>query len=315
MTKSLSIAALLTLLLSACTPDAPPQALGTLERDRITFSATSNEIIRELPVAEGDPVKMGDVLVKLDTQIQSALLHHAVAQQAKAQASLSKLTNGERPEDIAVAQARVFKADALYKEAETTLRRKTELVDKRLISQSEADSALSARDSARAELASAREEFSKLTAGARVEDIEQAKAELAAAQANVALQQQKLNDLTIVATRDGVLDSLPYHLGERVATNSVVAIVQADRSPYARVYVPETHRTGFAVGQIVNVHVDGVEITYEGKVRWIASEPSFTPYYALTEKERSRLMYLAEVDLPESAMHLPSGLPTQVDLP
>lgn len=315
MTKSLSIAALLTLLLSACTPEAPPQALGTLERDRITFSATSNEIIRELPVAEGDTVKMGDVLVKLDTQIQSALLHQAEAQQAKAQASLSKLTNGERPEDIAVAQARVFKADALYKEAETTLRRKTELVDKRLISQSEADSALSARDSARAELASAREEFSKLTAGARVEDIEQAKAELAAAQANVALQQQKLNDLTIVATRDGVLDSLPYHLGERVATNAVVAIVQADRSPYARVYVPETHRAGFAVGQTVNVHVDGVEVTYEGKVRWIASEPSFTPYYALTEKERSRLMYLAEVDLPESAMHLPSGLPAQVDLP
>ncbi|TXY05316.1 HlyD family secretion protein [Vibrio mimicus] len=315
MTKSLSIAALLTLLLSACTPDAPPQALGTLERDRITFSATSNEIIRELPIAEGDPVKTGDVLVKLDTQIQSALLHQAVAQQAKAQASLSKLTNGERPEDIAVAQARVFKADALYKEAETTLRRKTELVEKRLISQSEADSALSARDSARAELASAREEFSKLTAGARVEDIEQAKAELAAAQANVALQQQKLNDLTIVATRDGVLDSLPYHLGERVATNAVVAIVQADRSPYARVYVPETHRAGFAVGQTVDVHVDGVEITYEGKVRWIASEPSFTPYYALTEKERSRLMYLAEVDLPESAMHLPAGLPAQVDLP
>ncbi|MCX9564583.1 HlyD family efflux transporter periplasmic adaptor subunit, partial [Vibrio cholerae] len=226
-------------------------------------------------------VKTGDVLVKLDTQIQSALLHQAVAQQAKAQASLSKLTNGERPEDIAVAQARVFKADALYKEAETTLRRKTELVDKRLISQSEADSALSARDSARAELASAREEFSKLTAGARVEDIEQAKAELAAAQANVALQQQKLNDLTIVSTRDGVLDSLPYHLGERVATNAVVAIVQANRSPYARVYVPETHRAGFAVGQTVDVHVDGVDVTYEGKVRWIASEPSFTPYYAL----------------------------------
>lgn len=260
-------------------------------------------------------MKVGDVLVKLDTRTQSALLNQAMAQQAKAQASLSKLTNGERPEDLAVAQARVAKADALYQEADLTLRRKTDLVEKRLISQSEVDTARSARDSARAELASAREEFSKLTAGARIEDIEQARAELAAAQANVALQQQKLEELTIIATRDGILDSLPYHLGERVTANTVVAIVQANRTPYARVYVPETHRASFTLGQIVQVHVDGIETTYQGTVRWIASEPSFTPYYALTEKERSRLMYLAEVDLPESAMPLPSGLPAQVDLP
>ncbi|QXC58805.1 HlyD family efflux transporter periplasmic adaptor subunit [Vibrio mimicus] len=315
MTNSFSITVLLSLLLSACSPETPPQALGTLERDRITFSATSSEIIRELPVAEGTSVKVGDILVKLDTQTQFAQLNQALAQRAKAQASLSKLTNGERPEDIAVAQARVTKADAQFKEAEITLRRKTELAAKRLVSQSEVDTALSARDSARAELASAREEFSKLTAGARIEDIDQAKAELAAAQASVDLQQQKLDDLTIVATRDGVLDSLPYHIGERVTTNTVVAIVQADRSPYARVYVPETHRAKFLVGQTVSVHIDGIEETYHGTVRWVANEPSFTPYYALTEKERSRLMYLAEVDLPESAMQLPSGLPAQVDLP
>ncbi|HDY8081979.1 TPA: hypothetical protein RQL02_004964, partial [Vibrio vulnificus] len=43
-------------------------------------------------------------------------------------------------------------------------------------------------------------------------------------------------------------------------------------------------------------------------------EASFTPYYALTEEERSRLMYLAEVDLTEAAHALPSGVPTQVDL-
>ncbi|CSD20243.1 HlyD family secretion protein [Vibrio cholerae] len=69
------------------------------------------------------------------------------------------------------------------------------------------------------------------------------------------------------------------------------------------------------VGQTVTVHVDGIKDQYQGKIRWVANEPSFTPYYALTEKERSRLMYLAEVDLPESAMDLPSGLPAQVDLP
>lgn len=303
------------LLLSGCSQENSSQALGTLERDRITFSATSSEIIRQLPVKEGSAVHIGDVLVQLDSASQQAMLAQAIAQQAKASAYLAKLTNGERPEDIAVAQARISRATAQLTEAEKNFRRVAELVSKRLISQSEKDSALSVRDSAQAELDSAREEFAKLTAGARIEDIEQAKAELSAAKANVALQQQKLSEFTIVATRNGILDNLPYNLGERVSVGSIVAVVQADNVPYARVYVPERFRARFTPGQSVVVHVDGIDSTYQGTVRWVANEPSFTPYYALTENERARLMYLAEVDLPDSAQSMPSGIPAQVDLP
>ena len=313
--KSLGALLLLLPLLVACAPDDSSQALGTLERDRVTFSATSNEIIRELPVKEGSQVKIGDILVRLDSTSQEAMLAQAIAQQAKANAYLTKLTNGERPEDIAVAQAKVTLATAKLTEANKNYRRKAELVSKNLISESEKDTALSARDSARAELDSAKEEFAKLTAGARVEDIEQAKAELDAAIANSAVQQQKLDELTIVSTRDGVLDNLPYNLGERVSVGSIVAVVQADNSPFARVYVPEPYRVNLTQGTKLQVHVDGVEQTYQGTVRWIANEPSFTPYYALTENERARLMYLAEIDLSDDAQNLPSGIPAQVDLP
>lgn len=313
--KSFGALLLLLPLLVACAPDDSSQALGTLERDRVTFSATSNEIIRALPVKEGSQVKIGDVLVKLDTTSQEAMLAQAIAQQAKANAYLTKLTNGERPEDIAVAQAKVTLATAKLTEANKNYRRKAELVSKNLISESEKDTALSARDSARAELDSAKEEFAKLTAGTRVEDIEQAKAELDAAVANTAVQQQKLDELTIVSTRDGVLDNLPYNLGERVSVGSIVAVVQADNSPFARVYVPEPYRVKLTQGTKLQVHVDGVEQTYQGTVRWIANEPSFTPYYALTENERARLMYLAEIDLSDDAQNLPSGIPAQVDLP
>jgi HlyD family secretion protein len=313
--KSLGALLLLLPLIVACAPDDSSQALGTLERDRVTFSATSNEIIRELPVKEGSQVKIGDILVRLDSTSQEAMLAQVIAQQAKANAYLTKLTNGERPEDIAVAQAKVTLATAKLTEANKNYRRKAELVSKNLISESEKDTALSARDSARAELDSAKEEFAKLTAGARVEDIEQAKAELDAAIANSAVQQQKLDELTIVSTRDGVLDNLPYNLGERVSVGSIVAVVQADNSPFARVYIPEPYRVKLTQGTSLQVHVDGVEQTYQGTVRWIANEPSFTPYYALTENERARLMYLAEIDLSDDAQNLPSGIPAQVDLP
>ncbi|MET2951961.1 HlyD family efflux transporter periplasmic adaptor subunit [Vibrio harveyi] len=301
-------------LLTACSKDDGQQALGTLERDRVTFTATSSEIIRALPIKEGSQVTEGEVLVQLDTKNQEAILARAVAEQAKADAYLLKLTNGERPEDIAAAQARVARAEAQLTEAQKNYQRKAELVRKKLISQSEKDTALAARDSARAELDSSQEEFSKLTAGSRPEDIEQAKAELMAAKADVALQQQKLAELTITATRDGLLDNLPFNLGERVPVNGIVAVIQASRVPYARVYVPATYRVNFIPGKAVQVHVDGIEKPLEGTVRWVATEPSFTPYFALTEEERSRLMYLAEVDLQDSAESLPSGIPAQVDL-
>ena len=66
----------------------------------------------------------------------------------------------------------------------------------------------------------------------------------------------------------------------------------------------------------LTVHVDGLDVPISGHVRWISAEPAFTPYYALNQEERARLMYLAEVQLPaESAASLPAGLPAQVALP
>jgi HlyD family secretion protein len=297
-----------------CFSETQTQALGTIERDRVTFTATANEIIRQQPVQEGSFVSKGQVLVQLDSKRQEAVVAHAVALVAKADAQLLKLTNGERPEDIAAAQASVSRAEARLVQAEKNYIRQSELVAKKVVSQAEKDTAIAARDTAIAELDSAKEEFSKLTAGARPEEIAQAQAEQQAAVADLNLQQQILDELTIVATRDGILDTLPYNLGERVPINGIVAVIQGNRIPYARVYVPASHRVDFIVDKEVNVHIDGLDAPVLGKVRWVATEPSFTPYYALTEDERSRLVYLAEIDLATETEALPSGLPAQVDL-
>ena len=303
-----------SILLVGCFNQHTNQALGTLERDRITFAATGNEIIRQLPFKEGAQVTIGDVLVKLDSKHQQAITAQAKANVAKANAVLLKLTNGERPEDIAVASANVERAKAKDIEVENNYRRTFDLFNRKLISRSALDAAKANRDSARASLRSANEAFTKLTAGARIEDIDAAKAELDAAKAQLALEQQRLSDLTITATRNGVLDSLPYKLGERVPVNGIVAVVLADNAPYARVYVPSDDRLGFTVGKQVWVNVDGVRTPFLGTIRKVSDEPAFTPYYALTEQERSHLFYLAEITLPKSAESLPSGVPAQVDL-
>ncbi len=59
--------------------------------------------------------------------------------------------------------------------------------------------------------------------------------------------------------------------------------------------------------------VDGISSAFKGRIRFISSVASFTPYYALSENDRSRLMFVAEIDLlEEAAKKLPLGIPVQM---
>lgn len=302
-------------MLAACNGEDGNIALGNLERDRVALTATANEVLIDLPVAQGTFVKKGTVLAQLDPAEQQAIVNQATAEVQKAKSNLEKLTNGARAEDIAKARASVAGAKAALVEAEATFKRFNDLTGRGTSSQAQLDSARASRDAATASLQSAEQELKELVAGTRPEDLAIAKAELAAAEASLATQQKILSDLTITASRDGVLDNLPWNLGERVTIGSPVAVMLAGDAPYARVYVPEPHRVKINEGDKLQVRIDGLDTPIEGSVRWISSEASFTPYYALNQSERARLMYVAEVQLPDSARDLPNGVPAQVVLP
>lgn len=310
---------LLPVLFAGCLQDDADVALGTLERDRVALTATVAEVIVDLPVAEGTLVSKGTVLVRLDDREQRAEVARAKAEVAQAQANLEQLRNGARPEEIAAARARVAGAEAGLRDAEITYQRNEELLEKKSVSKAELDRTLARRDAAQADLDQAQQQLDELLAGTRVEELAQAQAELEAAEARLGYQQALLDDLTIVATRDGILDSLPWNLGERVTIGSPVAVMLAgpdsNRAPYARVYVPEPHRVRVKEGDKLKVRVDGLDTAIEGQVRWISALPAFTPYYALNAEDRGRLVYLAEVQLPDSAADLPNGVPAQVELP
>ncbi len=305
---------LVVLLLTAC-GSSSHLALGTLERDRIAHTATANEVVVALPVPQGAMVKKGTLLVKLDDTLQRAAVAKATAEVAKAQANLEKLRHGARKEDVAAAQAKVAGARASMVESEANYARILNLKDQKLVSQSELDKALAARDTSQANLNSAQEALLTLTNGTREEDLRAGEASLDAALATLASEQKRLEDLSVVATRDGVLDNLPWNLGERVTIGSPLAIVLAGKAPYARIYVPEPYRVKLKIGDELVVHVDSIDKPITGRLRWIATEPAFTPYYAMNQEERARLMYRAEVQLPDSEAGLPNGVPAQVELP
>ncbi len=308
--------ALLALALLGC-ERAPEErlALGTLERDRVALTATVAEVLLELPVRQGAVVKKGTVLARLDDRQQRAQVARSEADVARAQAQLTELENGPRPEEIAAARADVAGAEAALREAQISLERNQRLRESKSVSQADLDKTKAVRDGAKARLDADQEQLDELLAGTRKEEIGQARAELAAARAELAYQQALLADLTIEATRDGVLDNLPWNVGERVTVGSPVVVLLADANPFARVYVPEPFRVRIKQGDHLQVRVDGLEQTFDGRVRWISAQPSFTPYYGLNEADRSRLVYVAELDLPDTAADLPNGVPAQVVMP
>jgi HlyD family secretion protein len=303
----------LLLLLAGCGDYGKEEALGTLERDRIVLKATADEIVISEPIPEGTMVAEGTLLVQLDGSRQRALVAKAEAEVARAAAHLEELRNGARPEEIAAATARVNGARAEVVEATATYARAKQLLEQKLASQASLDHALANRDAAEAGLESAQEELLRLTNGTRQEQLDQGAAVLQAAEAQLALEQHRLSELSVVATRDAYLDSLPWHVGERVNLGATLAVLLANDRPYARVYVPEPWRARLQVGDRRPVRVDGVERALTGVLRWIATDPAFTPYYALNASDRARLVYLAEFDL-EDGSDLPTGVPAQVIL-
>jgi HlyD family secretion protein len=305
----------LALLLAGCNDTGSRLALGTLERDRIALTATVAEVIVALPVAEGTQVTTGTVLVQLDDRQQRAALDRAKAQVAVAEAELLKARNGPRAQDIAAARAQVAGRTADLREAQITYDRNHALLARKAVSQADVDLYLALRDAAAAALDEAKDRLDERLAGTRPEEVASAQAQLQAAQAQHAYEQALLSKLTLVATRDGVLDNLPWNLGERVAVGSPLAILLAGAAPYARVYVPEPDRVKITKGTRLKVHVDGLDRVFEGTVRWISADPAFTPYYALNASDRARLLYLAQVELPEDAAGLPTGVPAQVEMP
>jgi HlyD family secretion protein len=289
-------------------------ALGTLLRDRVILSATQNEVITALPVVEGSVVSPGQLLVQFDTTAQNAQVALANANLLKAQAYLEKLRNGARVEEVAKAQAQLAAHQAALTEAKLNLARAQEVVQKQLAAKAQLDHAQAAYDSATANVEQAKQALKVLTNGTRAEDLQIAEAELQGAKAKLESEQKRLADLSVRATRNGVLDSLPWNLGERVNAGSPVAVVLAGEVPFARVYVPASYRAKLSLGQAVQLHIDGVEMPIEGTIRWLSNDAAFTPYYALNQFDRSRLMYLVEVSLPNSQAALPNGLAVEMAL-
>jgi HlyD family secretion protein len=302
-------------LLASCAQHDEDTLPGTVERDRVELAAEADEFILALPFAEGAQIKAGDVIVVQDRAISGAELDAARAQLAEAEARVEELQNGPRITSIRAAAARRDRARAQRDDAVRERDRLLGLVKQSLVSQSEADRQVAAANSAEASLSEAESDLRELREGTRAEQLTQARQAADSARANLRGLETSSARLEVRAPIAGTLDALPFHVGEKPARGATVAVLLASHAPYARIHVPAPLRAQVKTGTAATLHVDGMERSFSGQVRFIASEAEFTPYYSLTAADRSRLSFLAEVVFDEAeARSLPSGIPVDVTL-
>ncbi|HKX98130.1 MAG TPA: HlyD family efflux transporter periplasmic adaptor subunit [Steroidobacteraceae bacterium] len=300
------------LALAAC-GEEPPQALGTLEYDRITVPAPVAEKIVSIGVREGEQVAAGAVLLTLDRTRVEAETQATQAEAQRQREALAELEAGARSEQIQQARANLAATEADAEDANAYYERVKGLADRKLVAAAEVDRARAAASSANAQMRSAQALLDELLHGTRREQVAQGKAALRGAEAAEAAQRAVLDKLQVVAPRDGRVDSLPYRLGDQAPVGAPLVVLLVGDAPYARIYVPEPIRSRVKVGDAARVFVDGEATARMGQVRMVRSEPSFTPYYALIGEDAARLSYLAEVSLGRDAAELPAGLPVRVE--
>ncbi|MCZ3377117.1 MULTISPECIES: efflux RND transporter periplasmic adaptor subunit [unclassified Rhizobium] len=286
---------------------------GNIDFRQLALAFNGSERVAEVLVEEGAQVKKGQVVARLDTSRLQPQVAQAEAQAASQRANLERLKNGNRPEEIAQSRANLESAKAEAVNARAQFERQNTLAPKAAVSQQALDEARSAAAVADAKVVANQKALDLLVVGSRVEDIQEAEAQLHASEANVALLHQQLADAELKAPVDAIVQSRLIEPGE-MASPTRAAFSLATISPkWVRAYVSETQLGMLRPGMKANVSVDSLPgRAIPGWIGFISSVAEFTPKSVQTEELRTSLVYEVRVfvDDPDNALRL--GMPATV---
>ncbi|AMD85614.1 HlyD family secretion protein [Capnocytophaga haemolytica] len=206
-------------------------------------SEVSGEII-ELPVKEGQQVKKGDLLVRINPDIYQSGVKRSIASLQTTRASQQQ-------------------TEATLKEAEESYKRSKTLYDKGVISKSDWDKVVATYEGAKANRESAR--FNVQSAMATVSEA-----------------QDNLKKTVIYAPTNGTISKLSVELGERVVgtiqmSGTEIMRLANLRSMEVEVDVNENDIVKVKIGDSVNIEVDAyLKRVFKGRVTNIANTANST---------------------------------------
>lgn len=299
--------------------DSPIVLHGNVDIRQISLAFKVGERIAEMRVEEGDHVTRGQVLATLESTSLGLRLAQAQAQVAVQNEVLRRLQAGNRPQEIAQADANMRAAQADARVARQTLERLRAIsqgTGGRAVSREELDQAAANAKAADAKVDAVRKAHELSVAGAREEDIAQARAQRDAAQAESALAKQALEDAQLKAPVDAVVRSRMLEPGDMASPQRPVYALAVIHPKWVRAYVSEANLSRIKPGQSARVTTDSApDRPIDGRVGYIASVAEFTPKNVETEDLRTSLVYEVRVNVDDPDDRLRLGMPATVVLP
>lgn len=288
---------------------------GSVKMTEIDLNSMLDGYVDEVLVAEGDKVKAGDVLIRMDADIVAAKVEQAKAGlaqaeaiRAAAQAVLDKAQNGARSEDIA-------KAKAQFDYAASTYERMQNLYTEGAVSQSDFENV-------KAQYLAAKATYDEATTGARTEDIAAAAAQVAQAagavsqySAAVAEAQSYLEHAEITAPADGTVTAVNVEAGELVSTGLALASMRTDAGAAIEVNVPETMLGSIVEGASVVYTMPAYgEREFVGTIQTVSKNPDFATKKATNENGSfDVLSYCVKIQPQSGDEQLYAGMTVIVD--
>jgi HlyD family secretion protein len=315
-------------LTAACTDgSAVPERLATgyVEATDVRVAARVAGRVTEVRVVEGATVRAGDVVAVLATTELDLAVRRLQAERAQAEAQLRLLRAGARTEDIdqAVAQAAMAASEIRAAETERDAARNDEarfdqLLAVRAGSVKQRDDARTRRELADARirlatdrLTAANAAVSKLRAGARAEEVDGARARVAAVEAQLASLDHDRADATVLSPLSGIVTARMVEPGELVSPGSPLAVIVDLEHAWVNAYVEAPKVPSLKIGQAVTVATDGGD-TMPGTIATVSPRAEFTPRNVQTAAERERLVYRVKVTVDNRAGVLKPGMPVEV---
>ena len=311
---------------------APSGGSGEIEGTVVELSSRVGARVLEVKVREGQAVKAGDVLLRLDCADPAAALAEAearlAASQAQAAAAMAQVKASQRSrvaagaaEEAARAQAAALSAQAEAAERHAQrLAKLPEDVSASSIDQTQASAtqltqqtvAAKAQATASAEQARA----AAVNTGAAASQAQAALAQVRAAEASVARARLLAAECELRAPRDAEIQTLPHEAGELVSPGATLVRLVDLSEVTATFYLPNAEIGAVKPGAKAEVVADAwPDDVFEGTVRTVSLEAEFTPRNIQTRTDRDRLVYPIEVVVTNRDAKLRAGMPVQVTLP
>jgi HlyD family secretion protein len=288
-------------LASACGKGGDPDVVvlsGRLEAPVVDLAPKVAGRVVEVKVREGDRVKAGDLVARLDLG-ETALGPERDAKGVEsAEARFNDMRVGSRAAEIKGAEQEVADRRAAVELAKPELERAQILLSKKVGTLRDVDVARTNLERAQANLKMSEEKLLLAREGFRQWQTEQARADVSRARIVLKQSESVARESEIRAPADGVILHRMAEPGLLLgAGQPAVTMAFLDRL-YVRTYIPETQLGRVRPGSVAEVSVDAFKgRTFPAKVTEISPDAEFTPKPVDTSRERVNMVYAAKIDL------------------